>query len=144
MAYSEKFYYIDEDNKKKKYVGKVIYNNDGTFNGILTKSTQTICSKPLIHHPEVEKVDGYFAYFSYITNDGSEVRYFDTIKRDANGDGYFTYTEKNMLKLDYNPEVPEADAYFTYIDPETNQECKYEGSVVFNRKSNTYTGIITK
>ena len=144
MSYSEKFYYIDENGNKKKYVGKVIYNSDGAYTGILNKNTKSICSKELIYHPEVAAVEGHFTYYSYVTNEGEEIRYFDNIKKDEEGNPYFTYVERNMFNLDYNPEVKESEGYFTYIDPDTQKECVYEGSVIYNKKNNTYTGIIKK
>ena len=144
MAYKEKFYYIDENENKKKYVGKVIYNNDGTYNGILNKNTKTVCTKDLTYHPEVEAVSGYYSYYSYITNEGIEQRVFDNIRKDADGNPYFTYVERNMFSLEYNESIPYQEAYFTYIDPDTKEEKIYEDATLYNKKTDTYYGIIKK
>jgi len=144
MGYKDKFYYIDENGEKKKYVGKVIYNNDGTYNGILNQNIQSVCTKDLIYHPEVKAVDGYYSYYSYITKDGVEQRCFDNIKTDSEGNPYFTYVEKNMFELQYNESVPSKEEYFTYIDPITKEESVYDGPITFNKKLNKYFGMIKK
>lgn len=144
MAYKEKFYYIDENGNKKKYVGKVIYNNDGTYNGILNKNTKTVCTKDLIYHPEVKAIDGYYSYYSYITNNGKEQRVFDNIRKDENNNPYFTYVERNMFNLTYVEPVPFVAEHFTYIDPVTKEEHPYEDNVIYNKRLNKYFGVVVK
>lgn len=143
MAYKDRFFYIDEDGNKKKYVGKVI-SNKNAYNGILTLSNKSISEKELIYHPEIEEVNGYLSYYSYINSNNEEIRWFDNFKRDEDGNKYFTYTERSLFKLDYNPSVEAQEEYFTYIDPKTGEEKKYSGSVIYNKRTNTYTGIIQK
>lgn len=141
MAYKDKFFYIDEDGNKKKYVGKIISTN-GEYNGILTISNKSISEKELIYHPEVKEVKGYLSYYSYINSEGEEIRWFDNIKKDNEGNTFFTYTERNLFNLEYNPSVEAKEEYFSYIDPVTKEEKKYTGSVIYNKRTNTYTGLI--
>ena len=116
MAYKNKYYYFDENGDKKKYVGKVTRSNAG-YTGLLSKVSKSTVTKELIYHPEVEEVKGYYSYYSYINSDNQEIREFDNIKRDENNTPYFTYTERNIFKLNYNPEVKPQSEYYTYIDP---------------------------
>ena len=140
---AERFYYLDEDDVRRRYVGKII-ENDGKYNGILTKVTKSSQIRDLIYHPAVEEVKESFAYYSYINNEGEEMPYYDTVKRDGDGQPYFTYVERDMFKLEHHPEVPSREEYYTYIDPATNEECLYTGKVNFNKTSGTYTGVITR
>ena len=79
MAYKGKYYYIDENGNKKKYVGKVTYS-DGIYTGVLSKIDKSNVTKELIYHPEIKEVNGYYSYYSYINNIGEEIRQFDNIK----------------------------------------------------------------
>ena len=143
MAYKDKFFYIDEDGNKKKYIGKVISTNS-SYNGILTISEESVSNKELIFHPEIEEVKGYLSYYSYINSEGEEIRWFDNIKRDEEGNPYFSYVERSLFKLDYNPEVKAQEEYFTYIDPKSGEEKRYTGSVIYNKRTGTYSGLLGK
>ncbi len=140
----EKFYYIDKDGNKKKYYGKVIQEN-GLYSGILTiQEKQVNDKKELIYHPEIEEVEGYFSYYSYINNAGEDIRYYNNIKKDENGEIYFTYTERNIYPLEYHEEVTPKEEYYTYIDKATGEEKLYSGKVIYDRLTNTYSGILKK
>lgn len=141
MAYKDKYYYIDNDGNKKKYIGKVTYS-DGIATGILSKIDKSVVTKELIYHPEIEEVKGYYSYYSYVNNLNEEVRQFDNIRRDENNVPFFTYTEKDIFKLDYNPAIEGQEEYYTYIDPVTKQEKVYTGSMI--KHGSKIYGLIQK
>jgi len=134
-----KFYYIDESGNKKKYVGKITENSNGTYNGLLTNIIKSDAIKDLTWHPEVQEVSSQNAYYSYTNLSGEEEMYFDSMKTDEEGNKYFTYTERNLFKLEYVPEVQEQEEYFTYLDLEGNEH-KYSGEII--KKGNKYFGLI--
>lgn len=142
MKESKKFYYIDKDGNKKKYVGKIISNKD-SYNGILTTVLYEDVEKPLIYHAEVKEVKGNEEYYSYIDKNGEEAIYLDVVKRDDKGNLYFMDNERQLYKLMYHPKVEPAEEYYTYLDAEGN-ECRYSGNVIYDKGNNTYTGIIDK
>lgn len=142
MKESKKFYYIDKDGNKKKYVGKIISNKD-SYNGILTTVLYEDVEKPLIYHAEVKEVKGNEEYYSYIDKNGEEAIYLDVVKRDDKGNLYFMDNERQLYKLIYHPKVEPAEEYYTYLDAEGN-ECRYSGNVIYDKGNNTYTGIIDK
>ena len=142
MKESKKFYYIDKDGNKKKYVGKIISNKD-SYNGILTTVLYEDVEKPLIYHAEVKEVKGNEEYYSYIDKNGEEAIYLDVVKRDDKGNLYFMDNERQLYKLIYHPKVEPAEEYYTYLDAEGN-ECRYSGNVIYDKANNTYTGIIDK
>ena len=142
MSYKDKYYYFDKDGNKKKYVGNVTVNENGEILGTLTKTEQVESWKELIYHPEVEEVKGYFSYYSYINADGEEIMQFDGIKRDEEGNPYFTYSERNVFNLDYNEPVKGNLEYYTYIDPATKEEHVYEGKRI--RQGSKTIGMIQK
>jgi len=139
----QKFYYIDNDGNKKKYVGKIIENN-GLYNGVLTKQEKKTSIKDLIYHPEIKEVEGYFSYYSYINSEGKEVKYFDNIKKDEEGNFYFTYTEREIFDIEFHEETQPQEEYYTYIDPKTNEEKLYKGPIVYSKINNTYQGVLAK
>lgn len=142
MKESKKFYYIDKDGNKKKYVGKIISNKD-SYNGILTTVLYEDVEKPLIYHEEIKEVKGNEEYYSYIDKNGEEAIYLDVVKRDDKGNLYFMNNERQLYKLIYHPQVEPAEEYYTYLDAEGN-ECRYSGNVIYDKANNTYTGIIDK
>ena len=142
MKESKKFYYIDKDGNKKKYVGKIISNKD-SYNGILTTVLYEDVEKPLIYHEEIKEVKGNEEYYSYIDKNGEEAIYLDVVKRDDKGNLYFMDNERQLYKLIYHPKVEPAEEYYTYLDAEGN-ECRYSGNVIYDKGNNTYTGIIDK
>ena len=136
----ESFYYIDENGNKKKYVGVVTANHDGTYNGMLTKISHEEVSKNLEYHPEIAEVKAQHAYYSYVNSLGEEIMYFDNIKTDEEGNKYFTYTEKNMFKLEHVDEIPAQEEYYSYIDSEGNEQ-RYSGPLI--KKGNKCCGLVT-
>ena len=142
MKESRKFYYIDKDGNKKKYVGKIISDND-SYNGILTKTEKIDVKVNLKYYPEVEEVIGHKEYFSYVDKNNEEVVYLDVVKRDNEGNYYFIQNEKNMYKLNYHPQIDAQEEYYTYLDSNGN-ECKYSGKIFYDKDKNSYTGFIDK
>ena len=142
MANKGKYYYIDSDGNKKKYIGKIISNN-GSYNGILTTVTTEKVKKPLEYHPEVIGVEGYSSYYTYVNNLGEETLYYDIIKRDSENNLYFSYNERFLYNLKYHEEVSPKEEYYTYIDSFGN-ECRFTGNVIYDRATDSYSGFIDK
>ena len=132
------FYYIDKNGNKKKYAGKVLYSGDNTYMGILTTQSTTNKEVELVFHPEVEAVEGYYAYYTYVNKFGEEVRYYSIVKQDANGNPFFTYSVSKEIKLKYVPAKEMKTSYFTYM--QNGKEKQYTGKVF--TKGTTYTGKI--
>ena len=142
MKESRKFYYIDENGNKKKYIGKIIFDN-GSYNGILTTPVKEEVKKELIYYPEIKGVDGYSSYYTYMNENGEEEVYLDVVKKDSDGNLYFNKTEKNIYKLVYHPKIEAKEEYYTYLDKDGN-ECRYSGKVTYERMSNSYFGFLPK
>ena len=115
MKERKKFFYLDESGNKKKYAGKIIENNDGTFNGVLT--TQHIIEKQidLKWHPAVEHVKGYSSYYTYVNINGEEVKYYSVTKKDDHGKTYFTYTTIKETPIIVHPAEKNVKTYYTYM-----------------------------
>lgn len=138
----EKFYYIDKEGNKKKYVGKII-SNKKSYNGILTTVNKVAVDKKLEYHPEIEAVEGYSSYYTYTNASNEDVIYLDIIKRDENNDFYFTYNEKNIYNLIYHPETKPIEEYYTYLDADGNEQ-QYSGNIFYDKGTKTYYGFIDK
>lgn len=137
----KKFYLIDDKGRKRTYLGKVIENPDGSYCGINVKVKKDTVKKDLIYHPEVEKVEGYYSYFTYMNSNGEEVSYFGNPRQDLSGNYYITYNDNIKLDLEYHPKVEAAAEYYTYIDKD-GVEKVYEGNVTYNKRKNVYYGEI--
>lgn len=142
MKESRKFYYIDKNGNKKKYVGKIIANND-SYNGILTTVLNEEVKKELFYHPEIKEVKGYSSYYSYVNSFGEDTIYLDIVKRDDDGNFYFTYNDKFVHNLNYHPTIEPVEEYYTYIDKNGN-ECRYSGNVIHEKGTNSFIGFIDK
>ena len=137
---STRYYYIDKEGNRKKYIGNIIKNSDGSLRGVLTTSTRVKEKIELKYHPAVEHVEGYKSYFTYINDEGIETRYYSFYKNDENNQPYFTYISQKPISLIYHPITSENVEYYTYIVNES--ENLYTGEVIYNPKKNTYTGKI--
>lgn len=135
----EKFYYMSSDGKKKKYIGKVIDNKNGTYNGVITNASLEMLTKDLIFHPSIESIEGYHSYYSYINSEGIDIKYYDNVKIDENENPYFTYYTYNIINLTYHPYIAPVNEYYTYIDKD-GEEKVFEGKVKFDRRSGKYLG----
>lgn len=136
---TNKFYYIDKQGQKKKYVGPIINNHNGTFSGYLAKDKRTDIVVDLEYHPAVEHVDGYNSYYTYFNSNGEETRYYGLMKAKDNGDKYFSYFTTKQIDLIYKaPEVTTVEHY-TYVDRNGITNI-YNGEVTFENGS--YYGTI--
>ena len=136
---TNKFYYIDKQGQKKKYVGPIINNHNGTFSGYLAKDKQIDIVVDLEYHPAVEHVDGYNSYYTYINSNGDEIRYYGLMKSKENGDKYFAYFTTKQIDLIYKPAEVTTVAHYTYMDNNGNVHV-YNGEVKYENGS--YYGTI--
>ena len=137
----KKFYLIDDKGRKRTYLGKVIENPDGSYCGIDIKVKKDIVKKDLIYHPEIEEVNGYYSYFSYLNSSGEEVAYYGNPRKDDEGNYYITYTDNKLIDIQYHEKVLPKPEYYTYIDKNGNEKI-YEGKVIYNKRKDTYFGEI--
>lgn len=136
---AKKFYYIDKQGKKKKYVGPIINNHNGTFSGYLMKDRKIDIVVDLEYHPAIEHVDGYTSYYTYINSNNEEKKYYGLMKSKDNGDKYFSYFVTKQIDLIYKPAEVTTVEHFTYID-NGGATHVYNGEVVFENGS--YYGTI--
>lgn len=136
---SSKYYYITESGEKKKYVGNIIQNSDGTLCGMLTTEVRSKQTVDLTYHEEVKKVNGHGSYFTYMNDDGSTTRYYSFYKTDENGNPYFTYVTYMPIDLIYHPIVENPQEYYTYISA-TGEECLWTGAVKYDERRKSYIG----
>ena len=138
-----KYYYLDENNQKVYYAGKII--NDCSKNelyGVLTKFKEITKKIKLEHQPAEEATNGWSSYFTYKdTNDNTQIYKGNkfNIRKSFDGSYFITKTEKVEIPVKYYPEIKTVDEYFTYID-ENKEEVKYEGNKKpsYDKETNTY------
>ncbi len=85
--------------------------------------------------------------YTYIGTDGEEHKYNGILNKGSNNEAYGKIYENHNVDLIYHPGVEHVagqKAYFTYIDPNNNQEHKYIGKIEYDLENDTYVGIITK
>lgn len=134
MNMAKKFYYIDKQGQRKKYVGPVVNNHNGTFSGYLAKERKTDIVVDLEYHPAIEHVDGYNSYYTYTNINGEEKKYYGLMKSNENGDKYFSYFETKQIDLIYKPSEATVVEHYTYIDANGNTKV-YNGPVTFENGS---------
>jgi hypothetical protein len=139
MNMAKKFYYIDKQGQKKKYVGVIVNNHNGTFSGYLTKEKKTDIVVDLEYHPAIEHVNGYNSYYTYINNSGEEQKYYGLMKTNDDGTKYFTYFTIKQIDLIYKPAETNIIEHYTYNDNNGNIKV-YNGPVTFENGS--YYGTI--
>ena len=137
----DNFYYIDENGDKKKYGGAIISNEDGSYNGILTLQNHETKVTEIEYHPEINNIQGYSAYYSYVNEFGVDVPFYGQIFKDEDSNSYFTYTKNTILDLKYHPKVVGVPTYYTYKD-KTGKEVQFIGEIQYNKQTNTYFGIV--
>ena len=136
----ERFYLVDDFGNKKRYLGKVVENPDGTYCGFSVKIKNDKIRKDLKYYPEVKSEDGYLSYFSYVNSNGETITYWGYPKQDSDGNYYLTYNTTTTFDLTYHPKVEPKPEYFTYIDSD-GVEKEYTGKVTYNKVKKTYYGI---
>lgn len=139
MKQLKKFYYIDKNGDKKKYVGAVINNHNGTFSGYLGSEKRTDKTVELKYHPAIEYVEGYSSYYTYINSEGEEQKYYGLMKTNEDGTKYFTYFITNQIELIYKAPETKINEYYTYYDSVGNSHI-YSGKTTFENGS--YYGLI--
>ena len=130
-----KYFYIDESGKKKKYIGNVIENQDGTYSGVLTKTNVYTQNVELKYNDEYKQIINSDINFKY--TDGSFVETSDlkNLKQSVDGSYYLPVKEIRTINLKWNEAIP-AKSYLTYNGKE------FTGKVIFDEKTNTYFGEI--
>jgi len=137
MENKRKFFYIDEDGNKRKYAGKIIDNNDGTFNGVLTSQKFVYSDIKLNYHPAVEHVDGYSSYYTYINDNNETVNYYSIIKTDKDGSTYFTYNTMKEIPIIVHEAETKKNIYYTY----TVNDIEHVWTGKIKYENGTYIGI---
>lgn len=137
----DKFYLVDDFGKKKKYLGKVVENPDGTYCGFSVKTKNEKVRKELNYYPEIKAQDGSLSYFSYVNPEGETVTYWGYPKKDTDGSYYLTYNTTVTFDLTYHPKVEPKPEYFTYIDKD-GVEKEYTGKVTYNKRKDLYFGTV--
>lgn len=135
----KKFYYIDNSGEKRKYVGPIVNNHNGTFSGYLTKEKKVDTIVDLKYHPAIENVDGYSSYYTYLNSDAKEVKYYGLMKTKENGDKYFAYYTTKQIDLIYKPAEATIVDHYTYMDANGISQV-YTGEVLYENGS--YYGTI--
>lgn len=115
METKRNFYYIDSEGNKRKYVGKVIKNADGSFNGILTKRSCIEHKIELTYHPAIDPIEGRSEYYTYVGDNNEEVMYYSFVKTDSEGNPYFTYSLITEIPVIVHPAETIKTTYFTYM-----------------------------
>lgn len=132
-----KYYYFDEKGKKKKYVGNVIDNQDGTYSGVLTKTNVYTQNVELKYNEEYKQIIDTDVKYTYVDKEGNEVEFtdFKKLKQSESGSYYFEVRDVKTIDLKWNDYVPES-TYLTYNGK------LFTGKVIFDEKTNTYFGEI--
>lgn len=139
---SKKFYYIDDDGKKHGYAGKVIndYMTGETY-GLLAIQENDDVTVDLKFHEAIPAEQGYSSYYTYINNEGNQVKYsglINNIKRNPIDNSYFfTYTSVDTIDLKHYPEIKPVKPYFTYIN-DNGEEVIYDGKMFYDKFTSSY------
>ena len=142
MKDKKNFYYIDESGKKKKYVGAIINNHNGTYNGYLTHEEYDDVIVDLEYHPAIEEVEGSRAYYTYINENNEETRYFGLVGTKEDGTKYFSYSTIKQINLIYKAPEEKTVEHFTYYGPDGKTYVYLGSTPTFENGS--YYGIINK
>lgn len=142
MKKNKKFYYIDESGNKKKYVGAIVDNHNGTFTGYLNYEEYEDVTVDLEHHPAIEYVEGSPAYCTYINDNNEEVKYYGLRRTNEDGSMYFSYNTVKQIDLIYKAPEEKTVEHFTYYDANGNSHVYMGSTPTF--ENGTYFGIIYK
>ena len=142
MEKNRTFYYIDESGNKKKYVGAIIDNHNGTFTGYLNYEEYTDTLVDLEYHPAIEKVEGSQAYYTYMNENNEETKYFGLTKSNEDGSKYFAYTTVKHISLIHKDPEEKVVEHFTYLDAKGDSHVYVGKTPTFENGS--YFGIIER
>ena len=135
------YYYIDDNGKKQKYVGKVYVNMDGSKCGVLISHRQVNEKVYLTYTEAVPAVEGHPAYFTYA---GTDEIYTGPYMHD--GTTYITNEQiMNEIRLTHHDAVKAHDAYFTYMGSDKKEHI-YEGpldKIMKDTKNGTTYSVVT-
>lgn len=138
-----KYYYIDNNNNKIKYVGNII-ERDGKTQGIITTYKVEEKRVPITYIQEHDEIVSLTKYFSFIDEDGNLVnidpKHYKVYQND-NGDYFFDLYEEKEVNLNFNEKEQEI-LTFMYKDQKTKQMIDYNGEATFNKSLNCYLGKI--
>jgi hypothetical protein len=140
MKSNRKFYYIDESGNKKKYVGAIIDNHNGTFNGYLTHEEYKEVVVDLTYHAPIEGVEGSHAYYTYMNDKNEEVKYFGLTRTNEDGSKYFSYSTVRQINLTYKAPEEKTVEHFTYTDINGNTQVYTGQTPTFENGS--YYGLV--
>lgn len=106
-----------------------------------TKKTKKVLLQK--HSTEMMSTEMY----AYIGTDGEEHKYNGILNKTANNEAYGKIFENHDVDLIYHPAVEHVDGskeYFTFVDPQTNEEKVFKGKVEYDLERSTYVGLIKK
>jgi hypothetical protein len=136
-----KYFYIDENGNKKKYVGNVTQNIDGTFTGVLTKTIYTDKVVKLHYAKSGNEILKSDVLYFYIDKNGKKqyVDLLDNNVKTENDSLFIEFVNKEKINLTYHPET-EASVYYTYFNNKTKQHEVFTGEILHNESNNSYYG----
>ena len=85
---NEYYSYVDNDGNEKKFSG-IIVEKDGSYVGKTVMNHKVI----LTYHPEVKAVEGREEYFSYLNDEGKEIRFVGKPEYDLENNSYFGFID---------------------------------------------------
>lgn len=137
----KKYFYIDEQGNKKKYVGNVIKNEDGTLSGVLTKTIYTDREVELKYNEDGKNIIDSITSYYYIDNDNNKIEIDLNDIHVTSDNKFIEFVNKKDVELIYHQEI-KASTYYTYFNSKTKANEHYNGEVKFDEKSNSYYGFV--
>lgn len=137
----KKYFYIDENGNKKKYIGNVINNEDGTLSGILTKTIYTDKEVELKYNEDGKTIIDSVTSYYYIDKDNNKISVNLNDIHVTNDNKFIEFVNKKDVELIYHPEV-KSSVYYTYFNHKTKTDEIYNGEVNIDEKSNSYFGFV--
>jgi hypothetical protein len=136
-----KYFYIDENGNKKKYIGNVKTNIDGSIVGTLTKTTYTDKIVELKYVKTGDDIIDSKTLYFYINKEGEKiyVNQTDNNVKNKNGELKIEISNKNILNLVYHNQIDKS-VYYTYFDKSTNKNEVFDGEILYNADNNSYYG----
>lgn len=137
----KKYFYIDENGNKKKYIGNVINNEDGTLSGVLTKTIYTDKEVELKYNEDGKTIIDSVTSYYYIDKDNNKISVNLNDIHVTNDNKFIEFVNKKDIELIYHPEI-KSSVYYTYFNYKTKTNEIYNGEVNIDEKSNSYFGFV--